>query len=80
MLKEMEHTTTQPTDQGVSLPKQDEISIKESATIQELYAKFEGQLDWPQIESPTAARHAGRQKRRRRAGVVGRNRQEGRIL
>ena len=56
----MEHPTTQFSDQGVSLPNKDERSIKESATVQVLYAEFEGQLDWPQIESPTAARHARR--------------------
>lgn len=38
----MEQPTTQFADQGVSLPNKDERSIKESAIVQALYAKFEG--------------------------------------
>ena len=46
----MEHSPTQSTNPGVSLPNKDERSIKESAIVQALYAEFEGQLVWPQIE------------------------------
>ena len=55
------------------------IRMKE-ALRRPIHVEAERQLDWPQIESPTVAKHARRQKRRRRLGSVGSDRQEGRIL
>jgi len=37
-------------------------------------------LDWLETQSTIAFRNAGREERRRRKKVVGRNREEGRIL
>ena len=71
MYEEMEHLTV---DQGISFPNEDERGIKESANVQALHAEVEGQLDWPQIESPIVAMHARRQKIGRRETVVGRGR------
>ena len=50
----MDHLTTQSVDQGLSLPNEDERGIKESPNVQMFHVEAEGQLDWPQIESPTA--------------------------
>lgn len=80
MHEEMEHLTTQFADQGISFPQEYEGGIEKSANVQELHAEAEGQLDWPQTESSTIVRHAGRKKRRRRGRAVERDRQEGRIL
>ena len=57
----MEHPTTEFANQGVSLPNKDERGIKESATVQALHVEFEGQLDWPQIESTTTVKNARRE-------------------
>jgi len=76
MYEEMEHLTTQSADQGISFPHEDERGIKESANVQTLHAEAKGQLDWPQTKSPTSVRHVGSQKRRRRVGTVGRDRQK----
>jgi len=37
-------------------------------------------LDWLETQSTTTFRNVGREERRRRKKVVGRNREEGRIL
>jgi len=44
----------------MSFPHEAEGGIVKSANVQELHAEAEGQLDWPQTESRTAVRHAGR--------------------
>jgi len=79
LYEEVEHSPTQSANQGVSIPNKDQRSIKESATVQALYAEFEGQLDWPQIESSTAVRPIGRCKRGRKITTVGRGGQKGKI-
>ena len=80
MHEDMKHLTTQFADQGISSPHEAEGGTEKSANVQELHVEVEGQLDWPQTESPTAVRHARRQKRRRRGGATEGHRQEGRIL
>ena len=59
---------TQSADQGISFPHEAEGGIKKGANVQALHAEAEGQLDWPQTESPTVVRHVGRKKGRRRGG------------
>ena len=80
MLEEMEHLTTQSTDQGISFSYEAKGGIKKSANVQALHAMTKGQLDWPQAESSAPIRHARRQKRRIRGGVVEGHRQEDMIL
>ena len=80
MYEEMEHLTTQSTDQGISFPNEDEGGTKEGADVQALNAEAAGQLDWPQTESTTTVRHARRENQRRRVEAVGRDRQKRRLL
>jgi len=70
MHKKMEHPTPQLVDQIIPFPHEAEGGIEKSVNVQALHAKAEGQLDWPQTESSTHIRHAGRQKRRRREGTL----------
>jgi len=60
MHETMEHLTPQLTDQWIPLPHEAEKGIENSAHVQALEAKAEGQLDWPQIESSAHIRHNGR--------------------
>lgn len=70
MHEKMEHPNSQFADQGIPFPHEVEGGIENSVNVQELHAKAEGQLSWPQTESPTPIRHVGRKKRRRRGGAV----------
>ena len=52
MHEKMEHLTSQFIDWVIPFPHEAEGGIEKSSNVQALHAKAEGQLDWPQIESP----------------------------